>query len=114
VNRGLYSGTRTIRCEIDGLPIGETTLSLKPDETRTVTFTHTFPRDGSFAIKIATGDDSSTRTVGVLSPEHIRTLAGHTSYVLSVAFSPDGKILALGSLDGTILLWDVEAALGKR
>jgi parallel beta-helix repeat protein len=107
VNRGLYSGTRTIRCEIDGVPIGETTLSLKPDETRTVTFTHTFPRDGSFAIKIATGDDGSTQTVGVLSPEHIRTLSGHTGFVCSVAFSPDGKILASGSFDWTIKLWDV-------
>jgi parallel beta-helix repeat protein len=112
VNRGLYSGTRTIRCEIDGVPIGETTLSLKPDETRTVTFTHTFPRDGSFAIKIATGDDSYTRTVGVLSPEHIRTLSGHTGSVHSVAFSPDGKILASGSWDWTIKLWDV--ATGKE
>ncbi|MFH1956910.1 MAG: protein kinase [bacterium] len=36
-----------------------------------------------------------------------RTLKGHTGWVLSVAFSPDGKYLASGSGDGTIKLWRV-------
>ena len=30
---------------------------------------------------------------------------GHTSVVASVAFSPDGKTLASGSADQTIILW---------
>ena len=37
----------------------------------------------------------------------MRTLEGHTSWVASVAFSPDGKLLASGFGDGTIKLWDV-------
>jgi len=37
----------------------------------------------------------------------IRTFEGHTSGVTSVAFSPDGKLLASGSYDGTIKLWEV-------
>jgi len=37
----------------------------------------------------------------------LRILTGHTSYVLSVAFSPDGLTLASGSHDNTIKLWEV-------
>lgn len=36
-----------------------------------------------------------------------RTLQGHTKLIFSVAFSPNDKLLASGSLDETIRLWDV-------
>lgn len=34
------------------------------------------------------------------------SLQGHTEHIESLTFSPDGKILASGSEDGTVLLWN--------
>ena len=44
----------------------------------------------------------------------LSTLTGHTEPIETLVFSHDGKILASGSEDGTVLLWDWDEIINKR
>ncbi|MDQ3754627.1 MAG: caspase family protein, partial [Acidobacteriota bacterium] len=55
----------------------------------------------------AGGDDNTTIKLYNLADGQARlTLRGHTAEINSVAFHPDGNILASASHDGSTLLWD--------
>ncbi|OJJ98902.1 hypothetical protein ASPACDRAFT_121692 [Aspergillus aculeatus ATCC 16872] len=44
----------------------------------------------------------------------LQTLEGHSSFVHSVAFAPDGRTLASGSDDNTVKLWDTATGIERR
>jgi WD40 repeat protein len=66
------------------------------------------------------GNENSTSSSGgnTSNPEtdttdflYLQTLKGHSSYVLSVSWSPDGRFFASGSWDESLVIWNMETEL---
>ncbi len=56
-------------------------------------------------------DKVSIRLWDIATGENVATFWGHSTDVQDLVFSPDGTLLASGSFDGTILLWDMKPYL---
>ncbi len=73
------------------------------------------PRRGNTII--TAGGLNNRREAGELkiwdaaSGELLHTLSGHTKLVLSVACSPDGKLIASGGFDRTVRIWNAETGV---
>ena len=54
------------------------------------------------------------RVPDAASGQLLATLQGHTGLVYSVALSADGQLVASGSFDGTVRLWEVSSGTFLR
>src|SRR5262249_52824738 len=71
--------------------------------------------DGRLAvIGMAGGKGQSAHLWGMYTGKHIGGVKGHLSQVNAVAFFPDGRTLATGSADTTVLIWDVLAVTSRK
>jgi len=57
---------------------------------------------------IATGLHRDIIIFDALTGSQTAVLSGHTRYIMSLAFSPDGTLLVSGDTGGTVKLWDVQ------
>ena len=71
-----------------------------------------FAPDGNTIATAGGWNDNVVQLWDAQTGAHKTTLSGHTQEVNSIAYSPDGSIIASGSKDGMVRLWDV--ATGKQ
>ncbi|HZM81697.1 MAG TPA: TIR domain-containing protein [Candidatus Limnocylindrales bacterium] len=70
---------------------------------------------GIAARQVNPDGETQASLVNTLTATRYRgTLSGHTDSVGAVAFSPDGRTLATGSDDGTVILWNMNGQAADR
>jgi len=62
---------------------------------------------GGRDLSVAEGSEASVTVFDLEKGEVARVLPGHSASIVSLDFSPDGNLLASGSLDGVVHIWDV-------
>ncbi len=113
---GAQDGSRLVVQEIPGQPRGAFLLD---GATGEVLRTCLDNKDGHSPLSLALSPDSRTLAVGYAPYDIIlwnaqtgarqKLLKGHSNWVVSLAFSADGKRLISGAGDSTARIWDVES-----
>ncbi|ORY68666.1 WD40-repeat-containing domain protein [Pseudomassariella vexata] len=76
-------------------------------------YTHTVSPIASHLLVACGTQHPAVRLVDLRSGSNIQSLAGHTAAILAAAWSPRHEhIVATGSVDGTVRIWDVRRAGG--
>jgi WD40 repeat protein len=101
----LASGTRDVSYEIRDARSGNVIWNIKAHGTSDERVTS--PNHDLIAERGSYGD-ACVRIIDAKTNQLIRRLEGHPGIVCSIAFSPNGEIIASGNGDRTIKFWDAQ------
>ena len=73
-----------------------------------------FSPDGSTLAISRWRSDDTVCLWDIVNGKHKKILKGHIGWVKSIAFSPDGHLIASGSTDKTVRLWDAVSGEHKK
>jgi WD40 repeat protein len=104
----LWPKIQEMTSQPEGLPTVTASITQVVDQTETLQPISTdLPTDAPSEIPAVGFTEQASAPASVFHYSLLKTLSGHTAEVTSVAFSNDGKTLASGSKDQTIIVWDV-------
>ncbi|GAA2213806.1 serine/threonine-protein kinase [Nonomuraea monospora] len=70
------------------------------------------PEPGEYLLATSIGGNGTLRLWDIATGRPVtQPLTGHTGAVFRMAFSPDGRLLATGSMDTTVRLWNIATGL---
>jgi WD40 repeat protein len=58
---------------------------------------------------VSGSDDNTLKVWDAQTGQETLSLKGHSNWVTSVSFSPDGKRIVSGSADKTLKVWDISS-----
>jgi RNA polymerase sigma factor (sigma-70 family) len=79
---------------------------IRPLETTPGLYDIAFSRDGRWLAGAGADEDQKVHVWEVNTGLEVRTFRGHIGPVMSIAFAPDGRTIASGGGDSSILRWD--------
>ena len=67
-----------------------------------------FPDGKRFAVSSSSNSNPAVKIYETATAKEVFALKGHTKRVRALDISPDGKLIATGSADGNIIIWNAE------